>query len=141
MRENLREIHLEKHALCHNRVIARPRPMIQKRLTSGRISEALSELRKEHRVGLYRRHIPAERCHACCRIADSGADFQNTADILSAQPAKYCQRGRRAAGMQVTHAQPGAKLMILEGGLRLADLGLVFSHTRLADAGSCVSRH
>jgi hypothetical protein len=31
--------------------------------------------------------------------------------------------------MKITHAQPGAKLMILEGGARLADQGFVVSHT------------
>src|SRR5260221_9827113 len=75
VRKDLREIHLEKNALCDNRVIPRRRPMSQELFTSGRSAEPLSESRKEYWIRLYRSHIPAERCHSCGGIADAGTYF------------------------------------------------------------------
>jgi hypothetical protein len=103
--------------------------MSQELFTSGRSAKPLSEPPKEYWIRLYRSHIPAERCHSCGGIADAGAYFQNTPDILLGEPPQNPQRCRCSAGMKVTHAQPGAKLMILEGGAWLADQGFVFLHT------------
>jgi hypothetical protein len=102
--------------------------MRQELFTSGGSAKPLSEPRKKYWIRLYRRHIPAERSHSCGGIADAGAYFENTPDILLAEPAQNPQCCRRPAGMKITHAQPGAKLMILEGRARLADQGFVLLH-------------
>lgn len=114
MRKDFREIHLEKHALCNDRVIRRSRPVVEKLLAARRHTEAASKPGKQDRIGLDCRDIPPKGDHARGRITDAGAYFQNTSDVQFGEPPQNPLRSQRSAGMKIAHSQPGAILMILE---------------------------
>jgi hypothetical protein len=90
--------------------------MTQEWLASSGRAESPLKLCKEYGIRLDGSDTPSESRHARGGIPDAGAYFQNALDIPFAQPLKNLGRCRSAARMQVSHAQPGAKLMILKQG-------------------------